>query len=101
MVIRKLRVSAIVVTLNKCWRRAMQACSRNPEAIAAWTVAVGLVFLIGLAPWERLGASDPVGVVDVAKPRFEVKFPGAPHDRDAEARHDTDLYDLTFGPEGP
>ena len=79
----------------------MQAWSRNPEIFAAWTVALGLVFLVGFAPWEKLRAAHPAGVVEVTQQRFDVTFSGGAHDRAAEARHDSDLHDLTFGPEGP
>jgi hypothetical protein len=79
----------------------MQAWSRHPEMVAAWTVAVALVFLVGIAPWEKLRANHPAGVVDVTHQRFDLKFPGGAHDRAAETRHDSDLYELTFGPEGP
>ena len=53
----------------------MQAWSKHPDMIAAWTIALAFVCTIPLAPWERLRA--------------------------AEARHDSDLRNLTFGPEGP
>ena len=79
----------------------MQAWSRHPDMVAAWAVALALVFAVGVAPWERLRAAHPAGVVDVAQQRFDVKFPGGAHDRAAEARHDSDLRDLIFGPEGP
>ena len=79
----------------------MQAWSRHPEMVAAWTLALVLVSAISLAPWEKLRAAHPAGVVDVTQQRFDVQFPGGAHDRAAEARHDSDLYDLTFGPEGP
>jgi hypothetical protein len=79
----------------------MQAWSRHPDMVAAWTVALALVLAAGFAPWEKLGASYPPGVVDVGQHRFELQFPGGAHDRAAEARHDSDLRDLTFGPEGP
>jgi hypothetical protein len=79
----------------------MQAWSRHPDMVVAWAVALALVFVIGFAPWERLRAAHPAGVVDVAQQRFELKFPGGAHDRAAEARHDSDLHDVTFGPEGP
>ncbi|HEX2113018.1 MAG TPA: hypothetical protein VHM01_01320 [Alphaproteobacteria bacterium] len=79
----------------------MLAWSRHPEMVAAWTLALVLVGAVSLAPWEKLRAAHPVGVVEVTQQRFDVRFPGGAHDRAAEARHDSDLHDLTFGPEGP
>jgi hypothetical protein len=69
--------------------------------IAAWAIAFALVFAVSFAPWEKLRAAHPAGVVDVAQQRFELKFPGGAYDRAAEARHDSDLRKVTFGPEGP
>ena len=79
----------------------MQAWAKHPDMFAAWGVAIALIFTIGLAPWEKLRAAHPAGVVDVAQQRFELKFPGGAYDRGAEARHDSDYRDVTFGPEGP
>jgi len=79
----------------------MQAWARHPDMLAAWAVALALILAVGLAPWEKLRAAYPAGVVDVAQQRFEVKFPGGAYDRGAEARHDSDLRDMTFSPEGP
>jgi hypothetical protein len=79
----------------------MQVWSKHPDMIAAWTIAIALVATINFAPWEKLRAAHPAGVLEVTQQRFDVKFPGGAHDRAAEARHDSDLNDLTFGPEGP
>lgn len=79
----------------------MQAWTRHPDMFAAWAVALGLVFAVSIAPWEKLRAAYPAGVVDVTQQRFDVKFPGGAHERAAEARHDSDLRDVTFGPQGP
>lgn len=79
----------------------MQPWARHPDMIAAWAVAIALVFAVSLAPWEKLRAAQPAGIVDVAQQRFDVKFPGGAHDRAAMARHDADLRELAFGVEGP
>ena len=79
----------------------MLTWTRQPDMLAAWVVALALVFVVGMAPWEKLRAAHPAGTVDVAQQRFELKFPGGAYDRAAEARHDSDLRDLHFGPEGP
>ena len=79
----------------------MRAWTKHPDMVAAWTIALALVAVVSLAPWEKLRAAHPAGVVDVAHQRFDVRFPGGAHDRAAEARHDSDLRNVTFGPEGP
>jgi hypothetical protein len=80
----------------------MQAWSKHPDMIAAWTIALAFVAMISFAPWEKLRAAHPSGVIDVAQQRFELKFPGGAHDRASEARHDSDLNNLSFDrPEGP
>jgi hypothetical protein len=79
----------------------MQSWARHPDMIAAWALALALVFVVSFAPWDKLRADHPAGIVDVAQQRFEVKFRGGAHDRSIEARHDSDLRTLTFGPEGP
>ena len=79
----------------------MLAWTRHPDMVAAWALALALVFVVSLAPWEKLRAAYPAGVVDVAQQRFELRFPGGAHDRAAEARHDSDLRNVHFGPEGP
>jgi hypothetical protein len=79
----------------------MQAWFKHPDMVAAWTIAAALVVVVSFAPWEKLRAAHPAGVVDVAQQRFELRFPGGAYDRAAEARHDSDLRNVTFGPEGP
>jgi hypothetical protein len=79
----------------------MQPWARHPDMIAAWAVAIALVFAVSLAPWEKLRAAQPAGVVDVAQQRFDVKFRGGAHDRAVAARHESDLRELAFGVEGP
>jgi hypothetical protein len=74
---------------------------KHPDMVAAWTIAAALVLAVSFAPWEKLRAAHPAGVVDVAQQRFELKFPGGAYDRASEARHDSDLRNVTFGPEGP
>ena len=78
----------------------MQPWARHPDMIAAWAVALALVFAVGVAPWEKLRAAYPAGVVDVAQQRFELKLPGGAYDRGAVARHDSDLRDVGYSIEG-
>jgi hypothetical protein len=98
------RHPAIRVLVDKCWRGFMRMWSRNSDVVAAWVLVVALVVAIGIAPWEKLRASHPAGVVDVTQPRFDVHLtrgPGGLHSEAADERHDLESRFSTFGPEGP
>ncbi|MGQ0562455.1 MAG: hypothetical protein ACT443_11335 [Gemmatimonadota bacterium] len=68
---------------------------------AAWFLAVLLLAAVGTAPWEKLRASHPSGVVDVATQRFEIRLPGGLRSGLDEADHRHDARFLEIHPEGP
>jgi hypothetical protein len=75
----------------------MQMWSRHPETIAMWFLAAILLVAVGSAPWEKVRAVHPVGVVDVTQPRFDLKL----SDGLAEADHHFDARFFEIHPEGP
>jgi hypothetical protein len=79
----------------------MDMWSRHPDMVAAWFLAALLLAAVSTAPWEKVRASHPSGVVDVTQPRFDVRLPGAPPNGLADADHHYDSRFIEIHPEGP
>jgi hypothetical protein len=79
----------------------VQIWSRHPDMIASWFLVVLLLVAVGAAPWDKVRANHPSGVVDVAQQRFELRLPGGQLNglADADHRHDTRFIEIH--PEGP
>lgn len=79
----------------------MQMWSRHPDMIATWLLAALLLVAVGSAPWEKVRASHPTGVVEVTQPRFELKLPGSVANGLADTEHRYDARFIEIHPEGP
>jgi hypothetical protein len=79
----------------------MTLWSKHPDMIAAWFLVVLLLVAVGSAPWEKVRANHPSGVLDVTQPRFDLKLPGGVPNGLAEADHRYDTRIIEIHPEGP